>query len=259
MFRKVIFLQIYNLFQEKRLLYCTEYGFHTEHSTEFAALELVDKIIFNMDKIKTPIGIFLDLSKAFDTHDHEILLYKLKQYGFNCNALNLIKSYLTDDKQFVQIDDTQSHSSNIITGVPQGSTLGPLLFIIYINDICQASKLFDFIIYADDTSLSTTLEIILKKDNSTSMQNTINNELVNINDWLKLNKLSLNIQKTKYMICQTPQKEVPTNIINFHGITIKKHLHWKYHVDNFCNNISRNIEILNKRKHFQPLNLINCI
>ncbi len=88
-----------------------------------------------MDKIETPIGIFLDLSKAFDTLDHEILLYKLKYYGFNCNALNLMKSYLTDLKQFVQIYDTQSDFSIIITGVPQGSILGPLLFIIFINDI----------------------------------------------------------------------------------------------------------------------------
>ncbi len=152
-FEKVIFLQIYNFFQEKKLLYCAQYGFRTEHSREFAALELVDKIILNMDKMETPIGIFLDLSKAFDTLDHEILLYKLKQYGFNCNALNLMKSYLTDHKQFVQIDDTQSDFSNIIIGVPQGSILGPLLFTIYINDICQASKLFDFIIYANDTLL----------------------------------------------------------------------------------------------------------
>ncbi len=88
-----------------------------------------------MDKMETPIGIFLDLSKAFDTIDHEILLYKLKYYGFNCNALNLMKSYLIDCKQFFQIDDAQSNFSNIITSVPQCSILGPFLFIIYINDI----------------------------------------------------------------------------------------------------------------------------
>ncbi len=99
---------------------------------EFAALELVDKIILNMDKMETRIGFFLDLSKAFDTLHHEISLCKLKYYGFNCNALNLMKSYLTNRKQFVQIDDTQSDFYNIITGVPQGSILGPLLFIIYI-------------------------------------------------------------------------------------------------------------------------------
>ncbi len=88
-----------------------------------------------MDKMETPIGIFLHLSKAYDTFDHEILSYKLKYYGFNCNALNLMKSYLTGHKQFVQIDDTQSDFYNIITGVPQGSILGPLFLIIYISMI----------------------------------------------------------------------------------------------------------------------------
>ncbi len=95
-----------------------------------------------IDKMETPIGFFFDLSNAFVTLDHEILLYKLKYYGFNCDVLNLMKSYLTECKQFVQIEDTQSDFSNIITCVPQGSILGLLLFIIYINDICQVSKLF---------------------------------------------------------------------------------------------------------------------
>ncbi len=122
-------MQVYNFLQEKMLLYCAQYAFRTQHSTEFAALELVDKIILKMDKRETPTGIFVDLSKAFDTLDHEILLYTLKYYGFNCNALNLMKSYLTDCKQFVQTDDTQSNFPILL----QGSILGPLLFIIYIQ------------------------------------------------------------------------------------------------------------------------------
>ncbi len=168
-----------------------------------------------------------------------------------------MKSYLTDSKQFVRIDDTQSDFSNIITSVTQGSILGPLLFIIYINDICQASKVFDFIIYANDTSLSTTFDIILKKDNSTSIQNTMNNRFVNINDWLKLHK----IQKTKYMIFHTPPFQIKKEDINidqvsdfnFLGITINDHLHWKTHVDKFSHKKSRNIGILNKLIHFLPL------
>ncbi len=177
-----------------------------KHSAEFAALELFYKMFLNMDKLENPIGIFLIYQLKWTAL---IMKYCYRNWSIMLtivNALNLMKCYLTDHKQFLQIDDTQSDFSNITTGVWQGSNLGPLLFIIYINDICQASKLFDFIKYANHTSLSTTLEIILNKDNSTSIENTINNELVNINDWLKLNKLALNIQKTKYIIFHTLQK-----------------------------------------------------
>ncbi len=181
-----------------KLFYCAQYGFRTGHSTGFAALELVDRIILNIDKMETPIGIFLDLFKAFDTLDHEILLNKLNVYGFHGTALKLMKSYSTDHKQFVQVDNTKSDFLTITTEVPQGSILGPLLFIIYINDIAQSSNLFwlYFICYIY-TSLTTTCEIIYKKGNKTFTLNILNHELTNINDLLKLNNLSLNIKKIK--------------------------------------------------------------
>ncbi len=135
-----------------------QYGFRPGHSTEHAALELVDKISSQMENNETPINIFLDLSKAFDTIDHNILLDKLKKYyGLDDIAIQLFRSYLTNRYQYVQIENAKSQLLAINTGVPQGSILGPLLFIIYINDISQSSDKFDFIAYADDTTLSTTL------------------------------------------------------------------------------------------------------
>ncbi len=209
-----------------------------------------------MDKKDIPAGIFLDLSKEFDTLDHDILLCKLKFYGFCSSALNLMESYLTGRQQFVQMDNTISDISTVKTGVPKGSILGPLLFIIYINDIAQASKIFVFIIYADDTSLTTTLETILQEN--MSIENSINNELINIIDWLKLNKLSLNIPKTMFMVFHKAQRIMtPLQIkiedtiieqvsdIKFLGLTINQHLNWKSHVDKILNKISRNIGILN--------------
>ena len=160
-----------------------------------------------MDKGKIPITIYLDLSKAFDTLNHNILLNKLKYYGVGGGALRWFQNYLSTRTQFVEIDGIRSNFSNIDTGVPQGSILGPLLFIIYLNDINTVSKKFEAILYADDTSLSS----ILKTFSNSASDNTshdINTELALIHDWLLANKLSLNIKKTKYMIFRYPQKHI---------------------------------------------------
>ncbi len=110
------------------MLYNVQYGFRTDHSTEFATLELIDRVIVEMDKNNTPLKIFLDLSKAFDTLDHKILLKKLTYYGINGVAYNHMESYLTNRKQYVDMDDVKSEMLMVITRVPQGSILGPLLF-----------------------------------------------------------------------------------------------------------------------------------
>ncbi len=186
-FEMVIFKQSFKFFKEKNLFYNAQYGFRTEDSTEFAALELTDRIRIQMDHGNSPIYIFLDLSKAFDTLDHRILLEKLKCCGITGTAQKLMESYTTNRNQYVEIDNTNSDTLPIMTGVPQGFILGPFLFIIYINDIVSSSKLFDFIIYADDTTLSTTFEITIKDTNNSDPESIINKELQNINDWLKSN------------------------------------------------------------------------
>ncbi len=152
-----------------------------------------------------------------------------------------MESYITNRYQYVEIDNTNSDTLPI--GVAQGSILGPLLFIIYINDIVSSSKLFDFIMYVDDTTLSTTLEFIIKDTNNSDPESIINKELQNINDWLKSNKLSENIAKCKYMIFHTPQKrvkplslQIENNIVervygfNFIGLIMNENLNWKSHV-----------------------------
>ena len=139
----------------------------------------------------------MDFKKAFDLVNHEILLTKLKPYQLSSYTLNWFRSYLTDRKQQVQVGNDCSDYESVINGVPQGSILGPLLFIIYINDISQASKLFHLIIYADDTTIYSTLNTF--QTNNTENLN-INDELEKISNWLKANRLSLNVSKSKYMV-----------------------------------------------------------
>ena len=152
-FEKIIYNQIYDHFTKFGLFYSSQYGFRAKHSTEYAALELVDRIINEMDQNRYPVNIFMDLSKAFDTLNHNILLDKLKHYGFQGTSLELLRSYLSNRKQFVEYNDFVSDSKSITCGVPQGSILGPLLFIIYVNDLPTAINHFETIIYADDTTL----------------------------------------------------------------------------------------------------------
>ena len=154
-FEKVVFIQIYEYFNSNNLLYKSQYGFRTNHSTELIGIEFLDKILHCLDDQHTPISIFLDLSKVFDTLDHDILLFKLKHYGITGTPYKWFCSYLSNRQQYIQYETYKSEKLKITTGVPQGSVLWPLLFIIYMNDIYTASDSFKAILHADDTTFTT--------------------------------------------------------------------------------------------------------
>ena len=143
-----------------------------------------------MQKKNIIIGIFLDLSKAFDTIDHHILIHKLSNYGIRGIILSWFKHYLSNRKQFVTFRSKNSSRTHVTCGVPQGSILGPLLFLVYMNDITKSSNLLNFILFADDTNIFHSHKYI------NTLVETLNNELKRVSLWFKCNKLSLNVNKT---------------------------------------------------------------
>ena len=155
---------------------------------------LVDKYHQALQDKQHMVGLFIDLSRAFDTLSHDILLKKLYKYGIRGSAWNWVKSYLSNRKQYVSHGSEKSGTGNIEIGVPQGSILGPLLFLLYINDLCDVSHRVSFIQFADDTSIYCT---------GSSLEGvcaTLETEMISICEWLNNNKLFLNVSKTNYMI-----------------------------------------------------------
>ena len=164
------------------------------HSTLHATLFITDKIQRAIEDGLFSCGIFLDFSKAFDTVDHGILLKKLTHYGIRGIANDWFASYLDNRRQYVTIGSTKSDDTLITHGVPQGSVLGPLLFLLYINDFSKCSDLFDSHIFADDTNL------FYSNSNLAELESVVNYNLKMVSDWLMANKVSLNIDKTNFII-----------------------------------------------------------
>ena len=157
-------------------------------------MEITEKIKESIDKGKYGCGIFIDLKKAFDTVNHKILLKKLEHYGIRGNILYWFHSYLSDRKQYVSYNGVSSDIRDITCGVPQGSVLGPLLFILYINDLPNISEKLWFFLFADGTN------IYYESKDLVELEKTVNKELRRLSLWLNLNRLALNISKTNFVI-----------------------------------------------------------
>jgi retron-type reverse transcriptase len=188
--------QLYHYFERNNLFSDGQYGFRKGRSTDLAGAHLINFILNNRHKGHKSVGIFIDFSKACDTINHPILLNKLQHYGLQESSLKLIENYLSNRKQYVEVDGHKSNFTLVNLGVPQGSILGPLLFNIYINDLKNVSQHFESVTYADDTTLIYTIP---KGQSPDTTSKTINRELILYYNWFKSNKLLLNIDKTVYM------------------------------------------------------------
>ena len=191
-FETILYNHLIEFIEKHDLLYKFQFGFRKQFSTSHAIISLVDKIHEALNSGNIMIGVTLDFSKAFDTIQISILLKKLYSYGIRGITLKLIESYLTNRQQFVKINNSRSTSKTVTCGVPQGSVLGPLFFLICINDLPNVSDKLFSILFADDTS------VFIEGKNIDEVIGILNTELAKLTVWLAANKLTLNIKKIKF-------------------------------------------------------------
>jgi hypothetical protein len=255
---KIVYSRFYNFVLKNNILFENQFGFQTAKSTYMALMILYDKISEALDKGEHVIGIFVDLRKAFDTIDHSILLSKLSYYGIRGVALKWAASYLSNRQQYVSCHGYDSQLKTVTHGVPQGSILGPLLFLIYINDIAKVSVIMLPILFADDTNL------LYSNSSLSTLVNVVNHELNKLHIWFAANKLSVNVGKTNYMMFGTKNKLIngvyPKIVLNgtelektstskFLGVTIDECLNWHAQIATVGCKISRGIGILRKLQY----------
>jgi len=259
-FEKMLYNRIDNHLASNHFLYPYQYGFQKGVGTQNALTDVVEIICQNLESNKMAAGLFLDLKKAFDSLDHDILLHKLNSIGFTESSLSLIESYLKNRQQYVNINDIVSEKKSITVGVPQGSTLGPLLFLIYINDIHKLPLIGKLVLYADDCS-------IFYADNDIySLECKIEHDLVILIEFFRLNKIDINFSKTKLVnfrsLRYTPSRNLNIKIgditlheeesVRFLGIDFDRYLKWHFQVNSLVSRLSALNGLLFKFKYRIP-------
>ena len=258
---KIIHSRLTNFFKKYNILYEGQYGFRKLRSTTDAILDLTGNILDGFNRNMYTIGLFLDMTKAFDSIKHDTLLKKLENYGIRGLTLNWIKSYLTGREISVLFNNVYSKKFKINYGTPQGSVLGPLLYSIIANDLTKCLKFSNCIMFADDTT------VYISGKNINFLFKKLNEDLKKLTQWFNYNSLSLNTEKTSYILFK-PYNKKPTidnvltingkNILRvpstkFLGVIIDEHLHWNKQTQNILLKLTSGIYSLNMNKNVLPI------
>ena len=254
---RILCRRLVSFLEHNKILYCYQYGFRKAYSTVLALIEITDYIKRLLDERNYVISIFIDFKKAFDTVDHEILLYKLECYGIRALANDFFISYLTNRRQYTVINGVNSELRTVSCGVPQGSVLGPLFFLLYINDLHRSIGDNSVRLYADDTS------IITSNPNLESARYQAKELFTKLYHWCVANKLSINSEKTAlyYSTWKTSQsletfplsKQIQINrveSVQYLGMLRDEKLYWHEHVDQICASLVKYFGIFNHIKNF---------
>ena len=208
---KLMYKRLSEFLEINNVIHSLQFGFRRKHSTADALISLTERIKQTIDDDNYGCGIFIDLKKAFDTVNHLILFKKLEHYGIRGIPLERFKSYLNNRKQYVSVCGNISETLEITSGVPQGSVLGPLLFLLYINDLPLVSKKLTFFLFADDTN------IYYESSDVLEIQKTVNKELKKVRKWLEANRLALNTEKNNFVLFHPPRHKFNAQITQKFG------------------------------------------
>ena len=266
-YEKCMHTRLYSFLTKHELLFRRQFGFRKNHSTNHALISLVESIKKEIDNQKFVYGIFIDLQKAFDTVDHDVLIQKLNYYGVRGIANHWFCSFLKNRNQYVSLSGVSSHVKQITCGVPQGSTLGPLLFLIYINDLHKIFTKATIHHFADDTNL------MFSSKKLGTIESVVNHELKVLVQWLRSNKLSLNETKTELIVFRSSQNHVPRKIdirfnkyrlkptkqVKYLGIFFDEVLSWNKQIENLCLKLSRTNGVISKLRHYVPLQICKSV